>query len=107
MYDTPVLISSGTTVYTYAGYAQVTAVVTFVWIDYSVAPAMANFKASMDMRLAYYQPTLTTTGFSGSSLTGKSFSTNGQLVNKKAKYLFQTTSDSTIQSVTFQLSDDL
>jgi hypothetical protein len=107
LYDTPFLVSTGTTVYTYAGYAQVTANVTFSWVDYSVAPASGNFKASLDLRLSYYQQTNISTGYLGSILTGKSYNTNGQLLNKKASFLFQTLANPQYQSITFQLSNSV
>ncbi len=107
LYDTPFSASSLTTVYDYAGYAQVTANVTFSWVDYSVAAATGNFKASLDLRLSYYQQTYISTGYLGSTLTGKSYNTNGQLLNKKASFLFQTLANTQKQSITFQLSNSV
>jgi hypothetical protein len=107
MYDTSVAYVANTGVeYADNGFAQVTNNVTFSWVDYSVAEAASNFKASLDIRLSYYQNVYPVSAYSGPTLSGKSYSSNGQLVNKKTAYSFKYESPS-IQSVTFQLSDSV
>ena len=107
MYDTPFTPYTGAgEEYADHGFAQVTNNVTFSWVDYSGVASASNFKASLDIRLSYYQNVYPYSAYTGSTLSGKSYSSNGQLVNKKASYAFKYESPS-IQSVVFKLSDSL
>jgi len=86
------------------GFATVTNNVTFSWIDYSGTENPANFKASLDIRLSYYQEAYPFSAYTGATLSGKAYSSNGQLTNKDVSYFFKYASPS-VQVVTFKLSD--
>lgn len=98
--------------YTYTGMAKVTAKFSIMFIaNYPSSTNSADFKASADAQLEYYQTVNQVPGPKALSLFCKSYATNGQLLRKKVNAHFKADSADIVnfpmQEITLTLSDDI